>query len=340
MRRRGALPDYAARTPTGVSRDGEAAALRCSEQAAVDLLNALDALGYRFTTVTPESHRRVIARPSMRQARTLRCVFGWSLPFAEGLLPPDIFEILKRARVLRATGAGWKATVRVSTVRDCLFLHSAFPTVAEDSVFLGPDTIRFADFILAELDGAPPVRRLVDIGAGAGVGGIIAARAMPGAQAELVDINARALSHARVNAAHAGVVVQTYESDGVSAVPPGFDLAIANPPFIIDEDGPTYRAGGGMHGAELSRDWAVAAAEKLSVGGRVLLYTGSAIVDGEDALRTNLDAALPALGCTLSYRELDPDIFGEELDGPAYAEVDRIAAIGAVISKTASPGTA
>ena len=323
-----------------MSRGDEPGPLSATEQAGVELLNALDALGYTFTTVTPETHRRVVSRPTMRQARDLRGVFGWSLPFDEGVIPPHIFDLLKRSNSLRQTAAGWKSTIRVSCVRDCLFMHSAFPTVADDSVFLGPDTVRFADFILAELGSTAQATRLVDIGAGAGVGGIIAARALPGARTELVDINTRALSHARVNAAHAGVPVETYESDEVAAVPPGFDLAIANPPFIIDEDGPTYRAGGDMHGAELSRDWAVAAAEKLAPGGRVLLYTGSAIVDGADALRASLDAALPALGCTMRYRELDPDIFGEELDGAPYAEVERIAAIGAVITKSGERGTA
>jgi hypothetical protein len=35
-----------------------------------------------------------------------------------------------------------------------------------------------------------------------------------------------------------------------------------------------------MHGAQLSRDWTIAAARKLAPGGRILLYTGSAITDG------------------------------------------------------------
>lgn len=315
-----------AQKPEGLTRD---------EEAAVALLNALDAAGYSFTTVTPETHRRVVARASMREAKDLRGVFGWSLPFREEVVPPHIFDLLKRARLLRQTAAGWKATVRVSCVHGLLFMHSAFPTVAEDSVFLGPDTVRFVDFILAELGPEPRARRLVDIGAGAGVGGIITARALGSAAVELVDINDTALSQARINAAHAGAAVRTYHSDGVDAVAPGFDLAIANPPFIIDEDGPTYRAGGGMHGAELSRDWTLAAAEKLAPGGRVLLYTGSSIVDGQDALRASLEDMLPALGCTLRYRELDPDIFGEELEGAPYADVERIAAIGAVVEKHA-----
>lgn len=65
--------------------------------------------------------------------------------------------------------------MRVSTVHGRLFLHSAFLTDSSDAVFLGPDTYRFADLIAAEI-GRAPVNRLLDLGAGAGVGGILAAR--------------------------------------------------------------------------------------------------------------------------------------------------------------------
>ncbi len=86
-----------------------------------------------------------------------------------------------------------------------------------------------------------------------------------------------------------------------------------------------------MHGARVSLDWALEAAARLEPGGRMLLYTGVAIIDGRDTLRAALERELPALGCSLRYRELDPDIFGEELEKPAYARVERIAAVGAVI---------
>lgn len=304
------------------------------EGVALALLRALDARGYDFVTTTPESHRRVLARASMRKARDLRGIFGWSLPFEERLVDPYLFGLLREGRLLQETAAGWKSKVRVSRVRGHLFLHSAFPTESDDSVFLGPDTLRFADFIEAEI-GPGEVRRLVDIGTGAGVGGIIAAEFLGRPRVELADINRDALSHARINAAHAGIAVETVESDGVGAIEPGFDLVISNPPFIFEEDAPAYRQGGGMHGAELSRDWTVAAARKLAPGGRILLYTGSAIVEGEDALRAALERQLPALGCSLRWRELDPDIFGEELEKPAYQDVERIAAIGAVVEKAA-----
>lgn len=303
------------------------------QSAALRLLQSLSELRYHFVTVTPASHARVLARPDMERARDLRGVFGWNLPFEQQLLAPAILGAMAEAEWLEPCGTLWKSRVRVSSVAGRLFLHSAFPTDAPDSVFLGPDTIRFADFLHTELSGSPPVRRLVDIGAGAGVGGIVAAPLARAEAVELVDANDKALDLARINAAHAGVAVSAYRSDGVQAVEPGFDLAIANPPFIIDKDGPAYRAGGGMHGAELSLDWALGAAEKLASGGRVLLYTGSAIVGGRDALREALQAQLPALGCALRYREIDPDIFGEELEKPAYADVERIAAVGAVIVK-------
>jgi len=304
-----------------------------NEQAGLALLRALDAHGYAFVPVTPETHKRVVARPDKARARDLRGAFGWSLKFEEGLLAPDLFAVLRDGGVVERCGGFWKSNVRVSKVGRRLFLHSAFPTDEEDSVFLGPDSLRFAAFIEAELDGSTTVRRVVDIGAGAGVGGIVAAARVPGAAIELADVNEKALDLARINAAFAGVEVATYASDGLEAVAPGFDLAIANPPFIIDEDGPAYRAGGGMHGAELSLDWALGGAGKLAAGGRLLLYTGSAIVEGRDALREALEAELPALGCSLSYREIDPDIFGEELEKPAYRDVERIAAVGAVIVK-------
>ncbi len=305
--------------------DGEFAALR--------LLEWLDARDYAFVTVTPESHRRVVARPDKQRATDLSGIFGWSLPFDEAVAGPELFALLRDGDLLRECDSGWKATVRVSRVRGQLFLHSAFPTDSEDSVFLGPDTLRFLDFIERELP-PEPVARLIDIGAGAGVGGIMAARMLGGSvRVELADINRRALSFARVNAAFARVEIETIESDGIEAVAPGFDLAIANPPFIIDDGGPAYRSGGDMHGAQLSLCWALGAAAKLAPGGCALLYTGSAIIAGRDPLRDALAEKLPALGCTLKWRELDPDIFGEELASPAYRDVDRIAAIGAVIAK-------
>ena len=42
-------------------------------------------------------------------------------------------------------------------------------------------------------------------------------------------------------------------------------------------------------------------------------------------LWSGLDRVLQ--GTRFDYRELDPDVFGEELDRPAYAHVERIAVV-------------
>ena len=225
-----------------------------------------------------------------------------------------------------------KSRIRVGRLHERLIVHSSYPTVEEDAVFFSPDTLRFADFVRDELLRVGNVKRLVDIGTGAGSGAISAAAVVPGARLTLCDINPLALRIARINARHSGFDVEAVEG-GLEAVRGSFDVAIANPPFMIDEDARTYRDGGDMHGGRVSVDWAVAAATRLPPGGRLILYTGSAIVEGRDQLRAALEREVAALGCTLRYRELDPDIYGEELERSRYADVERIAAIGAVVER-------
>lgn len=294
------------------------------EEALVALLRRLAAIGYDFVAVTPETHRRVVARRA--QGRDLRDALGWSLPVPTGAMPNDITELLRAADALRIEGDMVRSRLRVARVDDHLFLHSAYPTDRPDAVFLGPDSYRFVRFVKAQLADGRRVRHLVDMGAGSGVGAICAADLLPGAALTLVETNPLALRLARVNAAAAGVAVQLSET-----LPAGFDLYIANPPFIQDRAGRAYRDGGDMLGAETSLLWTLEAVRRIAPGGRILLYTGSAIVAGTDALHEQLERRLPALGCTLHYEELDPDIFGEELDEPGYRNVERIAAVGALI---------
>jgi hypothetical protein len=122
---------------------------------------------------------------------------------------------------------------------------------------------------------------------------------------------------------------------GLNDVEGAVDLIIANPPFIADAKKRDYRDGGDMLGAGLSLDWARQSLERLGEGGTMLLYTGSPIVAGEDALLGSLAELADDAGASLRYEELDPDIFGEELDQPAYADAgaERIAAVGAILRK-------
>jgi SAM-dependent methyltransferase len=300
-----------------------------ADRALLALAAAVRDTGYRFVTVTPATHERVNDRPANRWARSLEDVFGWSRPFKADLLPPGIMELMQGAGVLREEEGTWRSLVRLSTLGGELFLHSAFPTTAADAVFFGPDTYRFASALETELQGPNrSVRRAVDIGCGVGPGAILMAKARPDAEVLMVDINDAALRLARINAALAGVAnVSARRSDLLSGVDGAFDLIVANPPYLNDDHKRAYRHGGGPLGSGLSLAIVATAVERLARGGTLLLYTGSAIVRGEDAFRSEATERLETAGLAWSYTEMDPDVFGEELERPAYADADRIAAV-------------
>ena len=303
--------------------------------ARVELLIRLKAHDYRFVTPTQATHWLVVGRPEMASASNIRGVFGWNLPFEPDVLPDGLLALMRRAELVEEWGDHLRSMVRVSSLAGELFLHSAFPTISDDAVFFGPDTYRFVRLLEAELRGTAPVRTLVDIGSGSGAGGIVAVKLSKVERLILTDISPRAHDLARANAAAAGVEAEFTLGKGLSAVDGPLDLVVANPPFIAETDGPTYRAGGDLHGARLSLDWAREAVAKLSIGGRMILYTGSAIVGGRDELREALQAELSPDRFDVRYDEIDPDIFGSELGKKAYAGVERIAAVAAVITRRA-----
>ena len=308
-----------------------------ASEALCELGRLLAREGYRFVTPTPETHARVIARRS--EARDLRDVFGWSLPFRADLLPPAWLALLREAGVLHEQAALLRAEVRFSTLGERLWVHSAYPTLQADAVFFGPDSYRFCDFIEAELSrrGAP-VHRVLDLGCGSGVGGLIAARASAAEALCLADINPRALALAEVNAALATSppAVQFAHSDLFSNISGTFDLIVSNPPYMRDEGARVYRDGGGDHGEALSVRIVREALPRLAPGGVLLLYTGAAIVAGQDVF---FSAVRPLLAAHAHrYRELDPDVFGEQLALPGYREVERIAAVGLVVERAQERG--
>jgi len=297
------------------------------------LLKALADRNYGFVTPTPSTSRRMAAK-ALAERPGLRDIFGWSRAFAQCDLEPTLWELLEQAGMLAWNAEGWQSQVRVSSVHGRLFLHSAFPANTPDAVFLGPDSYRFADLIKAELATGGEVNTIFDIGAGAGVGGLTAERYAPGARVLLSDINSKALTLARINAGHAGADFEIREASGLDGAPSDLDLIVANPPYVAGQSGRTYKDGGDLHGARLSLDWAVAGMDHLAPGGRFILYTGSTILDGgADPLKQALEAAVATAGFQLRYRELDPDIFSGELRREAYADAERIAAVGAVITR-------
>ena len=310
--------------------------------ALVDLGAWLQSRDYHFTTVTPLTHQRVLARHRALHDADERDAFGWSRPFSRTLLPHALGQRLLHAGIVVAEGQeAWRSTVRWSTLGGLILSHSAYPTTASDAVFFGPDTYRFASLITETLRLAPLPRsaRILDMGCGAGPGGLLAATlaaahgAAP-ASIVLADINDRALAHAYANAVLAGLPqAQCVRSDLYASIEGSFDLIVANPPYLVDGAARTYRHGGGPLGGELSERIVREGLDLLRPGGRLVLYTGAAIVRGRDPLRDSLAAIVRVRGWPMAYGELDPDVFGEELDSPAYVCAERIAAVGMVVQR-------
>jgi SAM-dependent methyltransferase len=300
---------------------------------------ALRGAGYLFVTPTPETHRRVLSREPGRAARGARDVFGWNRPFtratAMGSLSPELFDRCVRAGIFVAATAPdvpedslWSSRVRFSTFaepgRDHLFVHSSFPTTDVDSVFFGPDSYRFAALLARTVTRA---RRVVDLGCGTGVGGLVLASRAE--QVILTDLNAAALEAAAINVAlaDAAATVSVRASDLLGNVDDGFDLVVANPPYLVDDAERLYRNGGGRFGVDLAVRIVEESLARLPVGGRLILYTGTPIQDGRNVLAESLGPLVTARAARWQWQELDPDVFGEELERGAYRAIERLALV-------------
>jgi methylase of polypeptide subunit release factors len=233
------------------------------------------------------------------------------------------------APVEASDGKLWTSRLRYSTLpspqAELMLVHSAFPTNDNHSVFFGPDSYRFANFLR---DRAVPAGRMVDIGCGTGVGGLVLAKH---AQSIVFsDVNPVALELAAVNAALAGVgpaTISFVESDVLVGVEGPIDLVIANPPYLVDDAARLYRDGGGDLGVDLALRIIKESLTRLSAGGRLLLFTATPVVDGRNVLAVRVREISVQRTTSWSWQEIDPDVFGEELDRPAYRDVERLAVV-------------
>ena len=290
--------------------------------------------GYRFVCPTPQTQRRVNARPGNGWACNPVDIFGWSRPFRRDVLPAPLFGQAMEAGMLAADNGGWRSRFRFSTLGRNGFFHSAFPTEAEDAVFFGPDSYRFGAGLAAHLPYAPPPMRAVDIGCGTGLGAIMIAQASPATEGVMVDINPDALRLARINAGLAGVDgIVAWQGDLLSGLSGEFDLIVSNPPYLPDPGCRLYRNGGGRLGEGLSLAIVRTAMERLTLGGTLLLYTGTAIIDGENPFLRDVEVLLDGRNFTWAATELDPDVFGEELENGPLSAAERIAVVCLTVTR-------
>ena len=331
------------------------AAIRASPLAAaaaalVHLGQELQRSNYSFVTPTQATIELVNSRTGNLRARSLADVFGWNREFNPTLIPVAILSAMRDAGVLAESGNGLRSTLRVASLGKQLYFHSAHsahpaPSAARagpggglDTVSFGPDTYRFARQLRSCVPAlAGRVTRCIDLGCAAGAGAIALACMCPSASVHAVDAHPAALALTRVNAllAHATAVLPEY-SDMLANVDGTFDLIVAHPPFVVDDAAPAARHGAAALAAALPLAVVNAAIGRLAPGGTLLLYTATGIVDGVDQLGEEAARRLGRAGLAMSYDEIDPDISGAALGKPAYAGLDRIAAVWLTATKPAS----
>lgn len=75
------------------------------------------------------------------------------------------------------------------------------------------------------------------------------------------------------------------------------------------------------------------AVNRLTPGGSLVLYTGAPWVDGVDLFLEHARPIVDLPDFIWSYREVDPDVFGEELETGNYTQAERIAAVVLTVTK-------
>ncbi len=103
-----------------------------------------------------------------------------------------------------------------------------------------PETEQLVEAVLAELDGARPLR-ILDVGTGSGAIAIALAFHLPHAQITAVDLSAAALEVATANTARHALAdrIRYLKSDLLDAFPPNeapFAAIVSNPPYVPTAD--------------------------------------------------------------------------------------------------------
>ena len=297
---------------------------------------ALRAANYDFVTPTNATLRRVNARASHVRARDAVDIFGWGRPVGDAEHAGPWLSRLREAGAATSDGKQWRTELRAATLGKDLLFHSSGPGAARDAVFFGPDSYRFARAIRCELEARPQQCAPAPStwAAARAPRALTLAALYPRAEVLATDINPKALRLTALNAQLAGATnIETRLSDLYADAGAGFDLIAANPPFIADPNGRTYRDGGDADGLGISRRIVDGALERLAPGGMLMLYTGVAVAGGHDPLREHVEQQASAGEASFSYSEIDPDIFGELISTEAYRDADRIAAVWLVLRK-------
>jgi release factor glutamine methyltransferase len=163
-----------------------------------------------------------------------------------------------------------------------------------------PETETLVERALALAEGIQRPR-ILDVGVGSGAIALALKDERPDAQVTGVDVSADALELARENAERLGLQVELRHSDGAAAAGEGWDLVVANPPYVgsLDDVQPELRRepevallGSGEH-------------ERLARAARarfIVFEVGDGQADHVAALLERLDCAEVAITADLTGR--------------------------------------
>lgn len=106
-----------------------------------------------------------------------------------------------------------------------------------------PETETVVERCLALLAGSD-APRVLDVGTGSGAIALAIADELSAARVTAIDVSEEALGLARENAARTGIAVELFQHDLFAGLPGnGWDLVVANPPYVRDEELATLDAG-------------------------------------------------------------------------------------------------
>jgi release factor glutamine methyltransferase len=149
-----------------------------------------------------------------------------------------------------------------------------------------PETEQLVELLISHLKTETAYSRMVDVGTGSGVIALTLAAEFPKAEIVGADISEDALTLASENAERLGLVdrVQFLRSNLLESVQPGFDVIVANLPYVSTEDrqnlsrevlhDPEVALFAGVHGDELVRQLIAQAPSWLRPGGMLAMEIG------------------------------------------------------------------